>query len=80
MKPISENIQKFVFSPFYAGLYGFAALFTIIMGIRLFENLMVSTSFLIADLPDLKTSMIGFGVLFLYQLGKNIFKEMKVKD
>lgn len=72
---VNKKIIKYIFSPFLAGLYGFAAFFTIVILTEFFAFHLGNNEHFSVDMDDIMLSSLGFICFFLISLIKNYNKE-----
>ena len=70
--PAKEVLKNLILLPLLSGLYGFTIFFTTIVLAKGFSALIGITDYFIVDIDDIYFSLIGFILLFLIKLLKNI--------
>lgn len=67
-KSIKSIILDYILLPLRSAILGFSIFLSLIILIKLFEFLFISSSSFVLDLNDFLISLIGFGLAFVYSL------------
>ena len=67
-KSIKSIILNYILLPLRSAILGFSIFLSLIILIKLFEFLFISSSSFVLDLNDFLISLIGFGLAFVYSL------------
>lgn len=72
---ISSKIARFLVAPFIAGLFGFAALLSIVVGTEFLAYLFQNQDHFSIDPHDVLLSSLGFICFYLISIIRNLHKE-----
>jgi len=69
---INQILLNYFLLPLKSGLYGFAAFFTLLIGVKTVVSLLGYSEEFIVNTGDVLQSSLGFGLVFIIRLVQNI--------